>query len=72
MRKTGAVNREKYGEDFYQRIGAMGGSAKVKTKGFGSATPEQRREWGSKGGKMRVQKRAESEKANSSNAQEES
>ena len=34
--KAAATNRELYGEDFYRRIGAMGGSAKVK-KGFAIA-----------------------------------
>lgn len=69
MRKTGFVNKQKYGEDFYQKIGAIGGRAKVSTKGFGSATPEQRREWGRQGG---LNKRVKNEETNNSVAEEES
>lgn len=49
MPQIGEGIRKRHGEDFFQRIGAMGGKAKV-TKGFGSMTPEQRREYGRKGG----------------------
>ena len=73
MRKTAIVNKEKYGEDYYKKIGAMGGRAKVSTKGFGSATPEQRREWGRKGGlNKRVQNEETEQDIISSVAQEES
>ena len=43
------TNREKYGEDFYARIGAMGG-AKSRTGGF-YANRELARIAGSKGGR---------------------
>jgi general stress protein YciG len=69
MRKTGFVNKQKYGEDFYQKIGAIGGRAKVKSKGFGSATPEQRKEWGRKGG---LNKRVQNEKTDGGVTEEES
>jgi general stress protein YciG len=50
-RKTAVTIKEKYGNDFYQKIGSLGGQRKV-TKGFGKATPEQRREWGRLGGSV--------------------
>lgn len=44
--------KEKYGEDFFAKIGAKGGATKTKTpKGFAAMTPEQRRLAGSKGGR---------------------
>lgn len=36
--------------DFFKKIGAIGGKRGT-TGGFAAATPEQRREWGRKGGK---------------------
>ena len=48
---VGNVNKERYGEDFYQKIGAKGGAAPYEgKKGFSSMTPEQRREAGRRGG----------------------
>lgn len=48
--KNAAItNKKKYGEDFYKKIGAKGG-AKSRGGGFAAATPEQRSEWGRKGG----------------------
>ena len=49
-KKAAQRNKELYGEDFYRNIGKTGGSRKNANKGFGSATPEQRSEWGKKGG----------------------
>lgn len=52
--KTGGVNaaktnKQRYGDDFYQKIGAMGGA---KSRGGGFANdPELAREAGRKGGK---------------------
>lgn len=69
MSKISETNKQKYGEDYYQKIGAKGGRAKVSTKGFGSATPEQRKEWGRKGG---LNKRVQHEETNSSVTEEES
>lgn len=48
-KKAAERNRELYGDDFYSRIGKKGG-AQSTTGGFASATPEQRAEWGRKGG----------------------
>ncbi len=48
--KAAAINKERHGEDFYERIGSEGGKKKNPKKGFGSMTPEQRAEWGRKGG----------------------
>ena len=50
--QIGKGMKERHGEDFYQKIGAMGGKAKV-SKGFGKMTPEQRREYGKKGGSVK-------------------
>jgi len=47
--KAAITNKKKYGEDFYKKIGAKGG-AKSRGGGFAAATPEQRSEWGRKGG----------------------
>jgi general stress protein YciG len=66
-RKTGDTIKQRYGEDFFQKIGAKGGKVKV-TKGFGAATPEQRREWGRKGGSRKA--RVQNESEISSTAQE--
>ena len=48
--KASATNREKHGEDFYQRIGRIGGKA-GHTGGF-AANPELARIAGAKGGKI--------------------
>lgn len=50
--KASVVIREKYGLDYWQKIGKEGGLKKVK-KGFAMMTPEKRREAGMKGGRMR-------------------
>lgn len=42
---------DKYGPDYYQKIGKMGGSVKSPTKGFGSMSKEKIREAGAKGGR---------------------
>ena len=34
--KTAATNKAKYGEDYYETIGSIGGRAKNPLKGFGS------------------------------------
>lgn len=52
--KLGALNAkktnlERHGDDFFKRIGSIGGSARVSTKGFG-ANPERARLAGIKGG----------------------
>lgn len=49
-KKAKDTNKRKYGEDYYAKIGSMGGKVKNPNKGFGSKTPEQRREAGRKGG----------------------
>jgi general stress protein YciG len=48
--KAAETNKERYGEDYYQVIGARGGEAVVATKGFGS-NKELASEVGRKGGK---------------------
>ena len=67
-RPTGDTIKTRYGQDYFQIIGAKGGKAKV-TKGFGTATPEQRREWGRKGGLVK-QKRVQHENEINSATQE--
>ena len=37
--KTAATNRERYGDDFYKKIGSKGGKVKGVAKGF-AANPE--------------------------------
>ena len=49
--KTARTMREKYGADYWQKIGRKGGQVKVK-KGFACAIPEQRKAWGAKGGRL--------------------
>ena len=49
--KACATNKEKYGDDFYKRIGAVGGSVKG-VKGFAAVPREKRVESGRKGGKI--------------------
>ena len=71
-RRTGVTIKERHGEDYYRIIGAKGGQARV-TKGFGSATPEQRREWGRQGGQAKSKRvQHENEKADSGTIKEES
>lgn len=47
-KKAGQTNKEKYGSDFYKRIGSMGG--KISKGGGFAANPELAREAGRKGG----------------------
>lgn len=56
-KKASVTNKEKYGEDFYRRIAAIGGRAKV-PKGFALMTPEQRSEAGTKGGTVSKRRKA--------------
>lgn len=51
-KKRAETIKSKYGQDFYQIQGKIGGSAKVKTKGFGSSH-ERAVEAGRKGGLKR-------------------
>jgi len=51
--KTAVTTKARYGDDFYVRIGRMGGSAPhSKPRGF-AANPSLAREAGIKGGKLR-------------------
>lgn len=50
-KKAVITNKRKYGDTFYEDIGAIGGKAKVK-KGFACMTPEQRSAAGKKGGSI--------------------
>lgn len=54
-------NKERYGEDFYKRIGSRGGSKKTETpKGF--AADRERASWaGRKGGMISRRKKANEE-----------
>lgn len=47
--KAASTNKQKYGESFYEVIGAKGGKAKV-PKGFALMDPVKRSECGRKGG----------------------
>ena len=49
-KKAAETNRERYGDDFYARIGKKGGVVRNPKKGFGS-NPELAASAGSKGGK---------------------
>lgn len=42
--------KDKYGEDFYRKIGSKGGKSTTGMKGFALMDPERRRELGRKGG----------------------
>lgn len=48
--KAKESNLAKYGEDYYRKIGSLGGRARG-PKGFAMMTPEQRAEAGRKGGR---------------------
>ncbi len=50
-RKTAKTNKERHGEDFYKKIGHLGGSVKGVAKGFALMPREKRQEAGRKGGK---------------------
>ena len=54
-KKTAITNKAK-DPDYYAKIGAMGGKAKVK-KGFAMMTPEQRSKYGAKGGSISRRKK---------------
>ena len=54
--KTGKSNKERHGDDFYQKIGKMGGSCCNSKKGFGS-NPALARLAGRKGGLHRWTKK---------------
>jgi len=58
MRNTAKTMKSKYGDDYFAKIGSMGGKKKVKTKGFGSMSPEKRSAAGRKGGKVSKRTRA--------------
>ena len=49
-KRASQTNRAKHGSEFYREIGRLGGQKKNPNKGFGSKTPEERREAGRKGG----------------------
>ena len=49
-KKASVTNKERYGEDFYRRIAAIGGRAKV-PKGFAMMTRKQRSLAGTLGGR---------------------
>ena len=54
--KAKETNKNKYGEDFYVRIGAMGGSTKTtKPKGY-AAMPEWKRQAAGKAGGKKSRK----------------
>ena len=48
-KKAAATNKSRYGQDWYSKIGAIGGKAQV-SKGFGCMTYEKRAEACRKGG----------------------
>lgn len=49
--KTAKINKAKYGDDFYVRVGRSGGIKSAK-KGFALMSPEKRKAAGSKGGSI--------------------
>lgn len=49
-KKAAATNKERHGDDFYSRIGRLGGLVSTPTGGFAAMSPEKRREAGRKGG----------------------
>lgn len=48
---TAETNKSKYGEDYYRKIGAVGGKRKVK-KGFATFDTERLQEISRRGGKV--------------------
>lgn len=48
-KKAAATNKERYGDDWYSKIGRIGGQ-NGHTGGFAAMSPEKRREAGRKGG----------------------
>ena len=57
--KTAATNRERYGDDFYKKIGSKGGKVTGVAKGFASNL-DRAREAGRRGG--RISKRGPAKK----------
>lgn len=55
-KQAAAKNKAKYGEDFYSKIGTIGGSVSGedlrRPKGFAGMSPEKRRAAGIKGGEI--------------------
>lgn len=47
----GKALKEKYGKDYYKKMGSLGGSRRV-PKGFAMMTPEKRSLCGQKGGRI--------------------
>jgi hypothetical protein len=55
-KKAGETNKKKYGEDFYKRIGSLGGQTETtKPKGF-AAMPEWKRQAAGKAGGKKSRK----------------
>lgn len=52
--KAADTNRKKHGDDFYKKISSMGGKVKNPNKGFGSMSPERRREVALKGRRKQI------------------
>lgn len=50
-KKTAITNKKRYGDDWYSKIGAMGGKVENPNKGF-AANPDRARLAGAKGGKI--------------------
>ena len=48
-KKVSVTLKSKYGENYFKEMGAIGGKVKNPNKGFGSLSPEERREMGSRG-----------------------
>lgn len=57
-KKTAKTNIEKYGPNYYKKVGRLGGIRRV-PKGFAMMTPEQRAEAGRKGGTISRRKKSE-------------
>ena len=51
-RQAAKTNKAKYGDSFYEMIGAKGGKKTGIIKGFAAMTPEKRKELGAKGGSV--------------------
>lgn len=52
-KRAAQTNKDKYGEDYYREIGALGGKANKKPRWL-QLHPEKAREIGRKGGRPRV------------------